>query len=317
MNIKEYMEQEQVHINRYIQKELSTLHSHIQPVAHHIFATGGKRLRPLLIILVARHFGYCSDSIYPLAIAVEFIHSATLLHDDILDNSSIRRGEKTAHLLFGIQKTVLAGDALLAKGCHLVASAGIPELIAKVSEIIMDTVAGEIEEVAHEHECISFEQYIEIIRGKTAKMIQKACEMGAIRSNASEEDIISIGRFGESFGMAFQIVDDILDYTGTDIFGKPRGIDIMEGKITAPLLLYTQSIPHGTEILSRVVEKTYTQEEIEQVIRNISHSDAIDKAYMLVQEYVDVALDILNRYNATPEIILLKKMTEYSIQRVL
>lgn len=317
MDIQEYIEQEQVHINMCIEQELDTLHSHIRPVAQHIFSTGGKRLRPLLILLIARHFGYTSHDIYSLAIAVEFIHSATLLHDDILDNSSTRRGKQTAHLIFGTQQTVLAGDALLAKGCHLVACAGIPELISKVSEIIMDTVEGEIEEISCEAQLISFEQYIEIIRGKTAKMIQKACEMGAIRANASREEIALLGCFGEHFGMAFQIVDDILDYTGTSTFGKPRGIDIREGKITAPLLLYAQSISHGEELLKNIIEKKYSLAVLEELIIDISNSNAIDKAYQLVQEYVDVALEALAKLHATHEVILLQKMTEYSIKRTL
>lgn len=312
-----YIHKEQEDINACIHNELLLLHPHIRPIAEHILSTGGKRLRPILIILVARHFGCNSADIYPLAIAIELIHSATLLHDDILDNSSLRRGIATAHTVFGTRNTILAGDALLAKGCQLVASSNIPALLYTVSELIMDTTEGELEEIAHEHTYISFEQYIDIIRGKTAKMIQRACEMGAIFAQAPEEAVQSIGMFGENLGMAFQIVDDILDYTAPSHFGKPQGIDIIEGKLTAPLLLYAESLPNGSEILHNIVQKHYDSAILQQMIIEISKSNAIDKSYALVQEYANVALNALNNLDATEERRLLQQITENSIQRTL
>lgn len=317
MDIKEYIEQEQKHVNTYIQEEVSTLHSNIRGIAEHILSTGGKRLRPILLTLCARHFGYQDKTIYSLAIAVELIHSATLLHDDVLDNSELRRGVITAHTEFGIRNAILAGDALLAKGCHLVASRGIPLLLSKVSEIIMDTVEGEIEEIHCEGAIIRFEEYENIIRGKTARMIEKSCEMGAIQAGASNQDVAKIGLFGENLGMAFQIVDDILDYTGTNSFGKPKGIDIKEGKITAPLLFYVETLDarESKRILEGIIHKQYSATEVDSIIDNISRSCAIDKSYRLVQQYIDVALSTLHTLERTEEAVLLEQITLHSMKR--
>jgi octaprenyl-diphosphate synthase len=209
-----------------------------------LLLSGGKRLRPLLTLLTGRAFGCRDAGLLPLGAAVEMLHAATLLHDDILDNAPLRRGRAAAHVLFGAAPAVLAGDAMLAKALLLVSSFGDPRLTACVSEAVMHTAEGEIAEFARLRDTsLTHEDYVRIITGKTAWMLRASCELGALRAGAGEEATRAAALFGLEAGIAFQIVDDVLDYYPCEETGKPKGGDLREGKCTPPLLLYLASLP--------------------------------------------------------------------------
>ncbi len=239
-----YLTAEQPRINATLEQEVSRLNRLVQPVATHVLKAGGKRLRPLLALLTARALGYTQDDIYPLACSVELLHSATLLHDDIIDDADLRRGLPSAHTQFGTTRTVLAGDALLAQANSIVARYGDPRLTACIADAITATVTGEIAEIEYlrstDH---TQDTYIDIIKGKTAFLIQASCSLGGMRAGADSSQLEAVATFGLNLGIAFQIVDDALDFApSTKDIGKPVAGDLREGKLTPPLLMYRDSL---------------------------------------------------------------------------
>ncbi len=211
-------------------------------VAEHVLHAGGKRLRPLLTVLMARLMGYRGSDIYPLAATMEMLHAATLLHDDVIDNADTRRGKTAAHRLFGVTETILAGDALLARASRVVAGYRDMTLVECLAVTLEETAAGQILELERQTGgCLDMDRYFEVIRGKTAWMIRASCEMGALKAGADAGVVALAAEYGLQLGMAFQIVDDALDFTPSRKTGKPEGGDLREGKLTPPLYLYLAS----------------------------------------------------------------------------
>ena len=227
-------------INKALSRAAEGLPHPVRP--RHIFEAGGKRLRPLLTILMARLLGCDKKDIYDLAVTMEMLHAATLLHDDVLDNADTRRGKPAAHTIFNATSTILAGDAMLAHANALVAQCGDPRLCLCFSEATSRTAAGEILEIAAQHQVeTTAEEYEEIIRGKTAWLIRASCQLGALRAGADDALVEAAAAYGENIGMAFQIVDDALDFAPQSVTGKPSGGDVREGKLTPPLRMYRDS----------------------------------------------------------------------------
>ena len=230
-------------ITRALDQAVDALPASVRPAARHILEAGGKRLRPFLTVLLARLFGYRDNDIYPLASAMEMLHAATLLHDDVLDEAVIRRGKPAAHMLFGVVPAILVGDALLAYASKLVASYGDCRLSACFSEATVRTAAGEIQEIEYQRRVDQPpEIYTEIITAKTAWLMRASCEMGALRAGADQRALSLAARYGLQLGMAFQLVDDALDFAPQDTTGKPSCGDVREGKLTPPLLLYREHL---------------------------------------------------------------------------
>ena len=209
ITLRTFIEQEQPRINAALAEAAAELPVSIMPIAQYAMGNGGKRLRPLLTVLVARLLGYADNDIYPLAAAMEMFHVATLLHDDVMDNAEMRRGSTATHKVFGVTETILAGDALLAKGNQIVAGFGDPRLTAATSDAIAQTANGEILEIANQGKnAPDLLIYNQIIAGKTAWMIRTSCNIGAVRANGTPEQVAGATDYGFNLGMAFQIVDD-------------------------------------------------------------------------------------------------------------
>lgn len=243
MLFEEWLAKEIKPVNKALKETLPLMPAPVRPVAEHILGAGGKRMRPLLTVLCARLFGYGKQDIYRLAASMEMLHAATLLHDDVLDNADARRGKPAAHTIFGVAKTILAGDALLACGNAIVAAYDKPALTRCYSLATSQTASGEILEMdSLGRPGLSQEQYLEIARGKTACLISQACAIGALAADAPERGIDACARYGENLGIAFQIVDDALDFAPESQTGKPRGGDLREGKMTPPLRMYRESL---------------------------------------------------------------------------
>src|SRR6478735_8808901 len=211
----------------------------IPALADHLIAGSAKRLRPLLTIAAARLCGARDDACLKLAAAVEFIHTATLLHDDVVDSSELRRGRVAAHLIWGAPSSVLVGDFLFARAFELMVEAGSMaalEILARASRVIAE---GEVLQLTRAHDLdLSQETYLQIIRAKTAELFAAAAEAGAVSAGASRERCKALRKFGQDLGLAFQLVDDALDYSGVSAtLGKNPGDDFREGKATLPLLL--------------------------------------------------------------------------------
>jgi octaprenyl-diphosphate synthase len=211
----------------------------IPALAEHLIGGSAKRLRPLLTIAAARVAGAKDDACLKLAAAVEFIHTATLLHDDVVDSSQLRRGKVAAHLIWGAPASVLVGDFLFARAFELMVEAGSMqalEILARASRVIAE---GEVLQLTRAHDLnLSQDLYLEIIKAKTAELFAAAAEAGAVSAGASPERCKALRKFGQDLGLAFQLVDDALDYSGASAtLGKNPGDDFREGKATLPLLL--------------------------------------------------------------------------------
>lgn len=292
-------------INRYLESATETLNPMVQPVVRHVLLAGGKRLRPLLTILTARAMGYRGDDVYPLACSLEFLHSATLLHDDIVDGAKLRRGRESAHVRFGSTHTILAGDVLLALANRLVAEYDNPELTKLLSEALLQTATGEILEIAHLRDVdLPLDTYFSIITGKTAYLIQASCQCGAVLAGASPALIQAAADLGHHIGIAFQLVDDALDYTSpATVSGKPTGGDLKEGKVTLPLLLYLQGLPfeERRRLAEDFRQDQLSAEDIEYLRGNVVAGGHAERTREMAGEYLAKAQAALAKFPPSPE----------------
>lgn len=310
--LKNFLESELPGINLVLQKEMQVLNPLVRQVGEHVLMAGGKRLRPVLTILTARCFGSTGQDIYPLACSLEFLHSATLIHDDILDNAEVRRGKDAAHLVFGLKRTVLAGDALLALANMIVARYDVPAMNYCVAEAILRTASGEIEEIDNmRNPEIDEQAYLEIVKGKTAFLIQAACTCGAMVAQAGKEAQEHASLFGLNLGIAFQLVDDALDYAeDVSLLGKPHGGDLREGKITLPLIFYLKSMPEQKRqlLLDRVAGNSLSEKEIDDIIGAVQRSGMDQKVRQEADKYLQRAGESLAAFPEVPERSLMEEM---------
>jgi len=226
-------------VNALISARMQSPVAVIPALADHLINAGGKRLRPLLTVAAARLAGATNDACQKLAAAVEFIHTATLLHDDVIDSSQLRRGKVAAHLIWGAPSSVLVGDFLFARSFELMVEAGslrALDILAKAAGVISE---GEVLQLTRAHDLnLAKDVYLEIIRAKTAELFAAAAEAGAVSAGAPDEQQRAMRSYGLNLGLAFQLSDDALDYGGlTEDLGKNAGDDFREGKATLPLLL--------------------------------------------------------------------------------
>lgn len=301
-------------INTAIMQAVLELPESSRKIAAHILTAGGKRLRPFLTVLCAKLFGYRSDNIYRLASSMELLHAATLLHDDVLDNAATRRDCQCAHLVYGSTHAVLAGDAMLALGNAIVADFNQPELTTCYSAATMQTAEGEILEMnSLGNPDLAYEQYLAIARGKTACLIANACILGSLIASADSRQLKYCNEFGENLGIAFQIVDDALDFApGT---GKPIGGDLREAKMTPPIMLYR----HQLDDLARknfdhhFTHRSWSEKEYEQLVQAISQFRA--QAQAMSEPFLQKALNALGKLPQTEENEILVQMVNHASKR--
>lgn len=316
--LQQIIREEQPHINTVLMAHVHELPPLARPVAEHVLSAGGKRLRPLLTLLCGRMLGCGHKDLYLLGSAVEMLHAATLLHDDILDNASLRRGRPAAHTVFGATKVILAGDALLAKALSMVSSLGDTRLTSCIAEAVMQTAEGEIAEFAHLRDlALPQEGYRAIITGKTAWMLRAACELGALRAGVADEQIAAVALFGLELGIAFQKVDDALDFSPEAQTGKPMGGDIKEGKVTPPLLFYLASLPpeEAEAFRAAFMAGTLDENEVARVSRAIVDGGHAQATRDLAEGHLTRAAASLNECPAGDEQRILGQMIQYIRQR--
>ncbi len=250
----------------------------VREVAEYIIGSGGKRLRPALVLLSAGAFGYQGTHHHQLAAVVEFIHTATLLHDDVVDASELRRGNPTANALFGNAASVLVGDFVYSRAFQMmveVQSMRVMQVLAEATNVIAE---GEVLQMMTCHNAgIDEHAYLRVIRYKTAKLFEAATRLGAILGGATPEEEAAMASYGMHLGTAFQLIDDVLDYSGDNTAtGKNVGDDLAEGKPTLPLIY---AIKHGSAAEAALIMKAIEQgglSELQQVIAAIQRSGALD-----------------------------------------
>jgi octaprenyl-diphosphate synthase len=306
-------------IEEEINKNLQSSVPLIALVTRYIMRSGGKRLRPLLTVLAARLLNYQGNDHYGLSIVFEYLHAATLLHDDVVDNAELRRGRPSANTLWGNAAVVLVGDFLLATSFFLSVMSGNLNILRILSETTTSMAEGEVLQLINSDNLeISEEEYIEVIKRKTAILISAACQIGAILGRANGEQEEAMRLFGLNLGIAFQLRDDFLDYAGSEEeFGKPVGKDLQEGKITLPLIHALQSSNDGDR--QRLVELITSDRDYEQIfgkvkkaIRNYQGLDYTDK---LANHHITEAKSALSIFPESPTRQSLIEIAEYVVTR--
>ena len=310
-SLNDFFQHHLPHIEESLRTICSGLNPLVQPVAEHILSGGGKRLRPALCLLThqALTCGRRDVNLYPLAAALELIHSATLLHDDILDNADIRRSQSSAHLLFGTSAT------LLAKANKVVTEYNNLSLMSCISEAIYQTATGEILEIERmKQPGLSREEYLEIIVGKTGFLLQTCCQSGALMAKCQPEQEEAAKAFGLNMGIAFQLVDDALDYAATPSqSGKPLGGDLREGKLTLPLIFFLDQLEQESkaQILSKIKDHALDSQEQEWILSSIQEKGLSQKARDEADTFLRIARQALDAFPHSAERCLLDQSLDF------
>ena len=291
----------------------------IPALADHLIAGSAKRLRPLLTVAAARLAGARDDACLKLAAAVEFIHTATLLHDDVVDSSQLRRGRVAAHLIWGAPSSVLVGDFLFARAFELMVGAGsMPalEILARASRVIAE---GEVLQLTRAHDLdLSQDVYLEIIKAKTAELFAAAAEAGAVSAGASPERCRALRKFGQDLGLAFQLVDDALDYSGdSETLGKNPGDDFREGKATLPLLLaMVRTGPSEREFWIRTIDRRdQTEADFQRARELMVQTGALDATLELAAGYAATAKAALADFPSNSWRPALEDLADFAVAR--
>jgi octaprenyl-diphosphate synthase len=260
-----------------IQRRLASDVAMINQIAHYIISAGGKRIRPMLVLLFSSALGYTGRERFELAATVEFIHTATLLHDDVVDESALRRGRQTANALFGNAASVLVGDFVYSRAFQMMVSVNrmrVLEVLADATNVIAE---GEVLQLMNMHDPdLSVDDYLRVIRFKTAKLFEASARIGAVLAEVTPEIEECCADYGRSLGTAFQLIDDLLDYEGaTEQLGKNVGDDLREGKPTLPLLL---AMERGTAAERELIRHAIEHGEVAklpEIVEIVRHTGAI------------------------------------------
>ncbi|MFZ4126101.1 MAG: polyprenyl synthetase family protein [Rickettsiales bacterium] len=291
----------------------------ISDLASHIVSAGGKRIRPSLTIAAAQLLGYSGDRHVQLAACVEFIHTATLLHDDVVDDSHLRRGEETANAIWGNKSSVLVGDFLLSRAFQLMVADGGLDVLKILSDAAATISAGEVKQLMVSHDLsIEKEIYLEVIGAKTAALFEAACELGAVVSDLPEHRQ-NMRDFGHALGMAFQLIDDALDYTARESeLGKAIGDDFRDGKVTLPVIVaYRASTSEEKAFWQRCFdgESEVRQDDLVRAKQLIHYYGGIDATFALARDYGAKAHTLLKPFKESPIRDALQDTVEFCINR--
>lgn len=291
----------------------------VSETAQHILFSGGKRLRPLLMVLSARLCGYNGNQDKFFSTIFEYLHAATLLHDDLVDGASIRRGKPVAHSIFGNSTAVLVGDFLLARGLSIAAKTKNIKVIEIIAGITENMSQGEIHQfLKKERFDLNQNEYMEIIRRKTAVLIQGACHVGALLADAPFEHENALSEYGYNVGIAFQMADDLLDYTAdTTVLGKAVGADLREGKLTLPVIHAIENAPaESRQKIKQIIQnKDFSREEFQILLEMLKHYGGIDYTRKQATEFIEKAKNAIRIFEPTQTRETLMDIADYALKR--
>ena len=302
-------------ITEHVQSDIAL----ISQVANHIVAAGGKRLRPSLTIAAAKLCGYQGDRHVRLAACVEFIHTATLLHDDVVDESALRRGNATANAVWGNQSSVLVGDFLLSRAFQLMVADGSLDVLKILSDAAAVIAAGEVKQLMVSHDLsVTQATYESVIAAKTAELFAAACELGAIVSHKPEWRA-PLRAYGHALGMAFQLVDDALDYSADQAtLGKALGDDFRDGKVTLPVLVaYANASPEERLFWQRSLESqaTLSDDDLATATTLLHKHQAIEHTLKCAQSFANSAIEALETFGASAAKAALLEAAHFAVAR--
>ena len=291
----------------------------VSDVAHHILFAGGKRLRPLLLVLSARLCGYNEAYAKTVSTALEYLHAATLLHDDIVDDAILRRGKTVAHSLYGNATTVLVGDFLLARALAICADSGKIKVIHIISDLTENMSTGEVHQLMRKGDVsLTEDEYLEVIRRKTAVLFQAACTVSAVIADATEEKEKALSDFGHHLGIAFQMVDDLFDYTmDTADLGKEVGADLREGKLTLPVIhaLKQANSSDRDQMIKIIKNEAFTVDEFNLLVDLLKKNDGIAYTQQKAAFCVEKAKEALAIFESSKAKDSLLDIADYTLAR--
>ena len=314
LDIKRVLREEQPKISAALEREVEALPAAARPIARHTLLAGGKRLRPLLSAHMGRLFGCAHPDIYAIAGAIEFVHMATLIHDDILDNATTRRGVLAAHKVFTPTAAILAGDVMLAHAARMVAHIDNTFIAQRFAEAVVHTAAGEIDEFTHLGNInLSYENYLAIITGKTAWNLRIACQLPAHYAGAAPEQVEAAAVYGLELGIAFQIVDDALDAAPESDTGKPSGGDLRERKCTPLTRFYfeTLSEPDAAVFAEKFAAGSFSEKELDAIVVAMREKGLDKKTRDLAEPHLAKAKEALALLPAGRERDLLAQVPDF------
>tara|TARA_B100000614_G_C14527105_1_gene484960 strand:+ start:140 stop:1114 length:975 start_codon:yes stop_codon:yes gene_type:complete len=287
-------------------------------IMHYIIKRKGKQMRPMFVFLTAKMFGEINDKSYRAAALIELLHTATLVHDDVVDESNLRRGFFSINALWKNKIAVLVGDFLLSKGLLLSVENEDYDLLKIVSAAVKDMSEGELLQIEKARKLdIEEKIYFEIIRKKTAVLISSCCSCGGTSMNQDQDKIKKLKLFGENVGIAFQIKDDLFDYSQSSLIGKPTGIDIREQKMTLPLIYTLNKVDAGTKnkIINTVKNYHEDDKKVSELIKLVIENGGLEYAEKVMINYQKEALDILSEFPKNEYRDALQKLVVYVINR--
>ncbi len=317
--LKALVAQDMDRVNHVIMDKMQSEVALIPQLASHIIAAGGKRLRPMLTLAAADLCGYQGERQICLAACVEFIHTATLLHDDVVDESDLRRGNATANAVFGNQASVLVGDFLFSRAFQLMVADGSLEVLAILSKASAVIAEGEVLQLITSNDTETTEDaYLDVISAKTAALFSAACRVGAIVAEAPKAEIEALDSYGRNLGIAFQLIDDALDYSARQAtLGKSVGDDFKEGKITLPIVLaFRRGTPEERQFLRRCLEDMEQEEsDLHRAQELIQRHDALADTIERARHYGAKARDALAIFPEGVMKAALIDAVEFTIER--
>ena len=316
--IKKTIETELKQFNVFLEDSLKSSTPLLNKILKYVLKQKGKQIRPLFVLLSAKCHGEINENTYRAAAFIELLHTATLIHDDVVDNSDKRRGMFSLNALWKNKIAVLIGDYLLSKGMLLALQNKDYQMLDTISETVKAMSEGEIYQMEKARRMdITEEDYYDIIRGKTASLISSCCVVGALSVNATENQVEKMRKFGTSAGIAFQIKDDIFDYQINNKTGKPAGNDIQEHKMTLPLI-HLLKISDKSERRSIIRKIKYHSDEVEsrmEIIDKVHQNHCLDYAEEKMNAFVDEALSQLDEIKNEEALASLKALVNYCIKR--
>ena len=319
-DLKNSVEDKLVLVEEKIKNKLTSNVDLVQKISDYHLKTGGKRLRALLTLGSSKLCGYLRGGRdINLAACVELIHGATLLHDDVIDNSDMRRGKKTINIIWGNQSSILTGDYLLSRCFEMMVEDGNLEILKLLSSTSAKIAQGEILQLQHKGEIDMLEEtYLKIIYSKTAALFSAATKVGAILSKKNNKEKEALGFYGKNLGLTFQIADDTLDYNSEiNLFGKKVGNDFYEGKITLPIILLFQQANYTEK---KQLENIFKQDvrsadDLSIILKLISKYKIISKCYKKAEHFINLATNSLSIFKDSEEKKVLENLTFFSLER--
>ncbi|OUD14249.1 octaprenyl diphosphate synthase [Thioflexithrix psekupsensis] len=315
--IQSLVSQDMQAVNHLIQQRLQSNVALINQLSHYIISSGGKRLRPMLVLLSAGASAYRQRDHIMLAAVIEFIHTATLLHDDVVDASSLRRGQQTANSIWGNEASVLVGDFLYSRAFQMmveVQQMRVMDILSNATNVIAE---GEVLQLLNCHEPDTTEEsYLQVIRSKTAKLFEAAAQLGAVLAGQSAAVEMALASYGMHLGTAFQLIDDVLDYSATpEEMGKNVGDDLAEGKPTLPLIYTLRHASSGHQAVVREAIVQGGRDCIGAVIAAIESTEAIDYTAQAARVEAEKAVAALSILPDSPYVEALRGLAHFSIHR--